>query len=219
MIYDMSEEGNPQLNELIKITPEEQQREDEVTRKGHIPERWYQIKNIESTRIREGLEAALEERKKAWTEQDFGERKQTAQRYIEEQLLPSTWHQESHEAPHSNYAAAHWRNFFEVSDRVVDRKQDEELISGVDPRVPFYSRCLEKQEVINELLADKIQATLGGQALTEDQLFDCFTNISPEQLDVISDQIARSGLTLRPESPKEHWERIARESRSRKDAQ
>ncbi len=58
-------------------------------------------------------------------------------------------------------------------------------------------------------LEKRIQAALSTEkALTKNQLWDCFTNVSQEQLDTVIAQIAQSGLSIYPESPQERFRRL-----------
>lgn len=71
--------------------------------------------------------------------------------------------------------------------------------------------------VLSGWVIDRVQAALPEEErLRREQLNDCFTNVSQEQFEAVVGQIAQSGLTLMPESPTEHWQRMVRESSSKK---
>lgn len=203
----MVEESRPQLDDFLHPTPEQLQQEKDLGQKGYIPERWLKIEELEQTRIQAALETALQERLKKLKPEEIEQRKQTVKRYFSELMEPPSFE-------NGSYAAARWLNLFEMMRRIIDQEQDSTLVPDVDPRVPFSSLQLDKDAIIQNMLRTRIQDVLGKEkALSKPQLNDCFTNISQEQLDVVADQIALSGLTIFPESPNEHWASIARETR------
>lgn len=179
--------------------------EAELKRKGFIPERWQQIEQIEALRITTRMGQSLHERKQNWSETEIVQRRDTVARYFKDLMLEPSFEGGS-------YASERWLNLFEMIPRIIDMKADENIVPDVDGRVPFKSLGLEKSMIIGKWLINQIQSTLADeQKLSDNQLNDCFTNITPNQLNTVVEQIAQSGLTLLPESPKEHWRRISNE--------
>jgi len=205
----MEGEIEPSLEDLLQPTPEQLQQEKELGQKGYIPERWIKIEGLERTRMQAALETALQERLKKVKPEEIEQRKQTVRRYFSELMEPPSFE-------NGPYAAARWLSLFEMMRRVVDLERDSGLVPDVDPWVSFHSNKLEKRAIINDLLAGRIQGTLGEEkAFSKQQLYDCFTNVSQEQLNAVTDQLALSGLTILPESPTEHWARLTRETKQR----
>ena len=206
----MAEQANQGIEHLLTPTPKQVQQEHELGQKGFIPDRWMQIEAAETQRMQAGMEQALQERMKDWKEGDIEQRRATVRRYFGDLMQPPSFEGGS-------YAAERWLNLYEMLPRVIDIKQDEVVVPDVDGRVPFSSLGLEKRAIIDHWLVGKVQAALPeDQRLTDVHRNDCFTNVSEQQLSTIVDQIAKSGLTLMPESPKEHWARIVAESRPQK---
>lgn len=195
------------IDELLTPTPAQAAEEEATKYTGIIPDRYRKIENFESVRMRRGLEAALRQKAEVMTDDEIEERRKTADRYMQEQLIPPS-------VENGPYAAAHWRSLYEMADRVVNRDEAAKHVPDVDPRISFSSSSLERRAIVDSLLIGRIQGALGEDALTRDQLRNCFTNVSQRQLDVVTGEIARSGLPLFPESPKEHWARIVRENPS-----
>lgn len=205
----MSEQANQGIDHLLNPAPEQLQQERETGRQGFIPERWMQIEAAETQRMRSGMEQALQERMKNWKEGDVEQRQATVRRYFGDLMQPPSFEG-------GPYAAVRWLNLQEMLPRVIDIKQ-EGVVPYVDGRVPFSSLQLEKRSIIVRWLIDKVQAALPkDQTLTDTHINDCFTNVTEQQLSAVVDQIAKSGLALMPESPKEHWERIVAESENRR---
>ncbi len=206
----MSEQGNSEIEGLLNPNSEESQQERGLIEKGFIPERWLQIEAAETQRMSAGLESALQDRKKDWKEAEIPQRQATVRRYFGELMLPPSFQ----DGP---YAANQWLNLYEMLPRIIDMKQDESIVPDVDGRVPFSSLGLEKGMIIKHWLIDRVQGALPkNQQLTDAHLRDCFTNVTEQQLTAVIDQIAQSGLTLKPESPKEHWARIVAGSKPQK---
>lgn len=206
----MTEQANQGIEHLLNPTPEQLQQEHEMGQRGFIPERWMQIEAAETQRMRSGMEQALQERMKDWKEGEVEQRQATVRRYFGDLMQPPSFEG-------GPYAAERWLNLYEMLPRVIDIKQNEEVVPDLDGRVPFSSLGLEKRAIIGRWLIDKVQAALPeDQRLTDTHRNDCFTNVTEQQLSTVVDQIARSGLTLMPESPKEHWAKIVAESRIQK---
>ncbi len=192
------------VEHLLKPTPEELEREREMGMKGFIPERWLEIERIEMRRMQAGMEEALRKRLDEMEEGAIEQRQATVQRYFRDLMLDPSF-------KGGPYAAAQWLNLHEMFRRIIDKRQDENIIPSADERISFKSFALDKDAIIDLWLVEKIQAALSeAEKLTEYQIKDCFTNVSEQQLNVVIDQIAKSGLTLKPESPKEFWRRMSK---------
>lgn len=197
---------HPDIEVLLNPSTTQLESEKSLLPKGMIPERWIQIENVETLRITTRLGQALEDRKKSWPENELKTRQETTTRYFKDLMLEPSFEG-------GPYASEQWLNVFEMIPRIVDIKQDESIVPDVDGRVPFKSLGLDKDMIISKWLINQIQASLpDGEKLRDKQLSDCFTNVSPVQLNTVVEQIAKSGLTLLPESPKEHWARIVNET-------
>jgi hypothetical protein len=198
------------IEHLLNPPAEQAEAEAQGGKRGLIPDRWLQIEAVETERLQTSMEETLQERVKNWKEGEIDRRRTTVREYFGDLM-----HAPSFQG--GPYAADRWLNMYEMLPRIIDIKQDEVIVPDVDNRVPFSSLGLEKQAIIKHWLVDRIQGVLPEeQKLTEVHLRDCFTNVTEQQLTAVIDQIARSGLTLMPESPKEHWQRIVAESSSQK---
>lgn len=205
----MSEISRRLPDEIFEITDADREAEAKLP-SGYIPERWLRIETAEVQRMREALETVLQERTQGWAEEELGARAGILQRHWDADMLPPSF-------PGGPHALQRWLNFYESLNRVVDLKTDETLVPDKDERISFSSGAFDKGGVILNWLRDKVQASLGeNNQFTEAQLRECFTNVSQQQLHVLSQEIAKSGLTIFPETFHERLVKLVEENSEQK---
>ncbi len=192
-------------DELFQINDTDKQIEAQIS-SGYIPERWLRIETEESKRRKETLEIALQNRISTWTEKKLGVRAEMLEKHWDSEMLPPSF-------PGGPYAIHSWLNFYEFLPRIINIKVDAGLVPDKDVRITFSSGAFNNEGVILDLLKDKVQATLGKEnQLTKVQLRDCFTNISQAQLNILSKEIVKSGLTIFSETFHERFIRLVNKS-------
>lgn len=203
----MTEQTDLEINKLLN-PPEEVIQQEEELKGGYIPERWLKIEEIENKRIRSGIKDALQERAQNMTETDIESRRETVRRYFGDLMQEPSF-------PNGPYAAQRWLNLPEMMYRIVDVEKDKSIVPDVDGRVPFQSLGFDKNIILTHFLINDIQEALPpDQSLSDEQVRNCFTNVSETQLNTVVDQIATSGLSLREDSPREHWKKITAQGSS-----